>query len=472
MKVHANNKLSILPSCSISNKVWKLNVVDITLKDMYVSFAAVYTEKIDSFKFINSLKTTLLHYHFFYGKLINTNGELSLFCNYEVDIDKHNIFNPVLLEINNVHEDLDINNRPLLYKNEFISTLVPNLKTGKSDCWPLLQIKLTNFNNTSIVGITWNHAVSDFKGIYNFISHISKLYNNYEITADDIPVFERNIIWGALEQKKDDASIKFSRIGRNNIVIISKLRSKLAILRYAYNAFFNYIPTYLFLNTDKISTIKNFFIGKSIKVSTNDIINATLIKLFLDCMNYINNDLSVGVYFPIDIRSSLNISNPVVANCLGNASALFKISDLKHLEIRELAVINRTILDKYDTSQFIEDLIWAEYWRSKGSYKDVYHHWLLGKNRIYSSNWASFGMHKHHFGKARLHSILRSSSLNRFLLFPAFHATILPCTINDKKHLAIRMTIHKKHLKIFLKKIHELDHIEEVLRLDTGEVIK
>lgn len=163
--------INLIPEVII-DKAWELSALDMALKDTYVSFALVYNKKIVVDQFIQAVKDALGYYDFFYAKLVKSQNKVIMKCQYSDGLNAVDFYNPVSLEICNHDETLGVYNKVLLYKNKFISTVIPIASKVKKDVQPVMQLKLTNYTNVAFVGIKWNHVLSDLKGINNFISCI------------------------------------------------------------------------------------------------------------------------------------------------------------------------------------------------------------------------------------------------------------------------------------------------------------
>jgi hypothetical protein len=464
------NHIELRPSCDV-DRSWQMSTADMALRDMPVRFAAVFDGCIEPAKFLASLKSTLVRYVFFHGSLRSRGNDLWVTCQYPVRSGED--FAPVDLEIAAVDEAFS-DDRARMHRSDFIDGLLPGARRNRHGARPLLRLRLTNFVDAATIGIEWNHALSDLHGIYEFVSDLAKAYEGASSGTEPEPVFDRRAIWGSLGRGVA-ADFAPSRRARNDLVVVSKARARWSIARYACSTMLQCVPVCIFFDEEQLGIVKSRASAGGDRVSTNDVINATLMKLFAECSARENPDLDVGMYFPIDVRPLLGLGSsssgevpPVVANCLGSVSKIFRLADLRRTDLAGLARANRAAVDAYGTAQLVEDWSWADYWRSRGE-KSVYHHWLFGKNRVYSSNWASAAIERAHFGDAGFCGILRSSQLNRLLLLPAFHSTVLPGFAGRRRAHVVRTSLRRSQLRVLRRSMREWKHIEEVIRIDTGE---
>ncbi|RKH43032.1 hypothetical protein D7X55_16780 [Corallococcus sp. AB049A] len=448
-------------------RTWALSAVDVALKDMFVSFAAVFSGRLDTERFSQALRQTLIRYPFFHGTLRQQDDAVLVLCHHPPRPGVREGMSAVGLDLEDVDAPFPTGDRRVLYSGDFVSRLAPGKPPVHDGRRPLLHLKLTHFRDASVVALSWNHALTDLHGIYDFLRAVSDAYSHPGHEPGAPPVFGRRDIWRNLEGAPE-AGARPSREGRHGIVHISRAKAALGIARYLKQAVTDAVPVCLFLDEDGVDAIKARAQAAGTKVSTNDVVNATLLKFFGECTRDPRASPDVGLYFPIDVRELLGAPHGSVANCLGNASAVLKRADLWNSSVTELAMRNRAVVSAYGREQLRGDLRWADYWRRNTSAGSVYHHWLLGRDRVYSSNWTSQELARVRFDDAAFVALLRSSQLNKWLLLPAFHSTVLPRMEGGRMKQVVRVAVRREHFQVLARHLGDWPHVEEAIRLDTG----
>ncbi|MGE6761480.1 acyltransferase [Corallococcus interemptor] len=448
-------------------RTWALSAVDVALKDMFVSFAAVFSGRLDTERFTQALRRTLIRYPFFHGTLRQQDDAVLVLCHHPPRPGIREGMSAVGLDLEDVDAPFPTGDRRVLYSGDFVSRLAPGKPPVHDGRRPLLHLKLTHFRDASVVGLSWNHALTDLHGIYDFLRAVSDAYSHPGHEPGNPPVFDRRDIWRNLEEAPA-AGARPSREGRHGIVHISRAKAALGIARYLKQAVTDAVPVCLFLDEDGVDAIKARAQAAGTKVSTNDVVNATLLKFFGECTRDPRASPDVGLYFPIDVRELLGAPRGSVANCLGNASAVLKRADLWDSSVTELTMRNRAVVSAYGREQLRGDLRWADYWRRNTSAGSVYHHWLLGRDRVYSSNWTSQELARVRFDDAAFVALLRSSQLNQWLLLPAFHSTVLPRMEGGRMKQVVRVAVRREHFQVLARHLEDWPHVEEAIRLDTG----
>ncbi|MBN8232223.1 hypothetical protein JYK02_32390 [Corallococcus macrosporus] len=453
-------------------RTWALSAVDVALKDMFVSFAAVFSGRIDTERFTQALRATLIRYPFFHGTLRQQDDAVLVLCHHPSRPGVREGMSAVGLDLDEIDAPFPTGDRRVLYSGDFVSRLAPGKPPAHDGRRPLLHLKLTHFRDASVVGLSWNHALTDLHGIYDFLRAVSVAYTDPGHEPGEPPVFDRRDIWRHLGEPGEATGAQPSREGRHGIVHISRAKATLGIARYLKQAVTDAVPVCLFMDEDGVDTIKAQAQAAGTKVSTNDVVNATLLKFFGECTREQHAPPEVGLYFPIDVRELLGAPSGSVANCLGNASAMLRRADLWSSSVTELALRNRAVVSAYGREQLREDLHWADYWRRNTSQGSVYHHWLLGQDRVYCSNWTSQELARVRFDDAAFVTLLRSSQLNKWLLLPAFHSTVLPRMEGGRMKQVVRVSVRREHFRTLARHLREWPHVQEAIRLDTGERLR
>ncbi|RKH65864.1 acyltransferase [Corallococcus llansteffanensis] len=452
----------LLSAPEAPQRTWALSAVDIALKDMFVSFALAFSGPIHTARFAEALRRALVQHPFFHGTLQTRNEALLLVSPAPTGNGA------VALDVATVEDTLELKHWPALYRSAFIDGLVPKGRLEGQRDRPLLHLKLNHFQNASVVGLTWNHALSDLHGIYGFLGAVAQVYNGGDAPGAE-PLFDRAAIWREL-QLDPEAGAPPSREGRNGIVGISRLRAGLGLARYLGTGVHDAVPLCLLLDEDGVEALKAELAPTGVRASTNDVVNATLLKAFAECARDTAGTGDVGLYFPIDVRGLLGIPPGTLANCLGNASAVLSLPELSRASVAELTARNRAVVAAFGKAQLEADIRWADHWRRNTRPSSVYHHWLFGRDRVYSSNWSSQDLTRLHFEDAAFVAMLRSSRINRWLPLPAFHSTVLPLKLGEGRPLhVVRTSVRQRHFQRLARQLPQWPHVREVLRMDTGE---
>jgi hypothetical protein len=321
---------------------------------------------------------------------------------------------------------------------------------------------LTNYRNVSAVGVLWNHALSDLHGIYALLADAARAYRAGPGFSCTPPLFDRRLIWP--EVAAASSSDRPPAEGRNGIVRISRRRVWQALLRYLVLSLREAVPVMLVFDEDELRSTKR----SAERISTYDVVNATLLKLYAACAGGAPPTSRVGLYFPIDVRGLLGVGARTLANCLGNASSTFALAELRSADVGELAARNRAVVAAYDKTLLLEDIRWADYWRRRASRGSLYHHWLFGCDRVYSSNWVAPELDELRFGDARFLCIVRSPQLWPRLPLPLFHSTILPHVAGGRMQHLVRVTLRRRDLGLLERGRVAWPHVRSAVRLDTG----
>ncbi|RKH13850.1 hypothetical protein D7V97_04550 [Corallococcus sp. CA053C] len=449
-------------------RTWALSAVDIALKGMFVSFALAFSGRIHTPRFMEAVRRTLVHYPFFHGTL-RTQGEALLLVGPAPGGN-----GAVAVDVATVETALELKHWPALYRGAFIDSLVPKGRLEGQRERPLLHLMLTHFQNATVLGLTWNHALSDLHGIYGFLGAVAQAYNDGEAPGVEPlgvePLFDRTALWRELHLDPAEAGAPPSREGRNGIVSISRMRAGLGLARYLGTGVHDAVPLCLLLDEDGVEAIKAELAPTGVRASTNDVVNATLLKAFAECARDTPDTGDVGLYFPIDVRGLLGIPQGTLGNCLGNASAVLPLSELSRASVAELTARNRAVVTSFGKAQLAADIRWADHWRRHTRPSSVHHHWLFGRDRVYSSNWSSPDLARLHFEDAAFVAMLRSSRINRWLPLPAFHSTVLPLKLGEGRPLhVVRTSVRRRHFQRLARLLPQWPHVREVLRMDTGE---
>jgi hypothetical protein len=442
---------------------WALSPVDIALKNMYVGMVCLFDGSIDVRRFVGASEAAIEICDFWCGTLVQRAEDHFVECNSDRAGSRF-----VPISVASIPDALDLEDGPTLFDNALLARLLPVDRNGQHR--PLLEMQLTTSPNATALGVVWNHAISDLRGIYAMVELVSRIYNGGEVTSASAPTFDRSEIWAKLALEANGPDATMVRHSRNRSIVVSRRLATLAISRYLYDAIVNCIPVCVFVEGDAIESMAEQVRG-AVRLSPNDILNGTLLKMFGQCAENLEGRSKVGLYFPIDVRPLLGASPHTVANCLGNVSGAVELSFTREASILELASESRRFVSEYGVEQLAEDMRWAEYWRRRGAGPRLYHRWLFGKARVYSSNWSAFELRELRFGDAKFHSVLRSSRFKWSLPFPAFHSTILPLRRSGSDLSVIRTTITRSGLPRLREGFRQWPHIATAVRLDTMDRI-
>jgi hypothetical protein len=281
--------------------------------------------------------------------------------------------------------------------------------------------------------VVWDHLVSDLHGIYDFLAAVFATYRG-EDGSLEAPLLDRRDIWPEPPPSERAGSRLPSR-ARDGIVEISPLRAGLAIPRYMVQALCDNVQLCLDFDEDDLLS------GREGSTTTNDLILAALLKTY-DAVRGSRGG-AVSLFFPIDVRPLLGLSRVAVANVIGNISLSLPREQVADSSTAALAGTIRHAIAAYGAEQLWADRRWAEYWRPRVSARSIYHRWLFGSRRLYSSSWVSPVLTQAQLGSATFLCLLRSPTLNRLPL-PAFHSTVLPCRHGGRAARMVRIGMSRR----------------------------
>jgi hypothetical protein len=418
---------------------------DIAMQRMYANFTILLSGIIDEERLITACHTVLARYHFFYGEFANEKGTLHLTCRYSPvrPVDRSGVM-PVLFETDVRAEAIGSSDASGLYDADFVASLAPSKPAVIGDRRALLQIRLCQFSDASTLGVVWNHALSDLHGIYGFLQEVGQAYNN--VPGSHFPLFDRKKIWSNLPEAQFAANVPVDREGRHGIVSISRIKAALGIVRYLLSNAFDSLPVCLLLNGKLLRATQQDAAVRGIIVSRNDLINASLMKLHVAALDEARAPPEIALYFPVNLRPLLRLDSKVVGNCLGNVCMSLRRETIASSSLVELAGVIRDARVGLDPEQVSKDRSWLEYWKTRCSPHAVYHHWLLGRHRVYSSNWLDDKLTELSFGPALFRMMLRSPLIAAGFRLPNFHSTILPRVTENGTEPVVRLSVSKRQL--------------------------
>ncbi|RYF47351.1 MAG: hypothetical protein EOO38_12360 [Cytophagaceae bacterium] len=286
--------------------------------------------------------------------------------------------------------------------------------------------------------------MSDLHGIYGLLKEVAQAYNN--VPGSHFPLFDRREIWSNLPEAHLAANVRVGREGRHGIVSISRIKATLGIARYLLSNAFDSLPVCLLLDGKMLRAVQQDAAVKGITVSRNDLINASLLKLHVAALDGARSPLEIALYFPVNLRPLLNLDSKVVGNCLGNVCMSLRRETIASSSLVELAGVIRDARVSLDPEQVSKDRSWLEYWKTRCAPRAVYHHWLLGQHRVYSSNWLDDQLTALSFGPARFRTMLRSPLIAAGFRLPNFHSTILPRVTENGTEPVVRLCVSKRQL--------------------------
>jgi NRPS condensation-like uncharacterized protein len=326
-KLFSEDVLFFPPKGSYSKKIegWDSTLVKLTTK---VTF--VFSGEINHNKFIEATKVALKDFHWFFCTVKNRNGDLYAEYNSSgsEDIDKDDY---VRLEIRfDRDRNFSINDDPELClpkkinekeRNIFISSINPE---GLS----FFRLSLKIFKNHSVIGISINHCCLDFSTILYYLQYVSDIYSN-GFTDLKKPVFvDRKEIMGDMKiNSLDDLGSIRPEFVSDNPMIPDSLLSK--------DIFLNF-------DSQNISALK---LESDDEVSTNDIINAVLLKAVSRLSRNKSTEVDIQLFNMINMRKYFSLGSEVMGDyiyhkpvCIKkervDSSSMLELSSLAHQAIK------------------------------------------------------------------------------------------------------------------------------------------
>nr|VFK12525.1 MAG: hypothetical protein BECKLPF1236A_GA0070988_1007210 [Candidatus Kentron sp. LPFa]VFK28732.1 MAG: hypothetical protein BECKLPF1236C_GA0070990_100739 [Candidatus Kentron sp. LPFa] len=177
-------------------------------------------------------------------------------------------------------------------------------------------------------------------------------------------------------------------------------------------------------------------------VSTNDIINGFLLKFYF---NQNKHSQWVYIYYPMNVRRNFDIPFNFIGNCYGYVSGKLSSEKFGKCTIQELAVENKRILDEYTERDTIKEHEWAEYWYKNRKIPPwfVFHNWLFGKTKVYTTNLYNKEIMTMHFGDAKVIHVIRRY-MRGSSICPSFDSAILP---SSNGIVTITISLTKRQLE-------------------------
>lgn len=408
---------------------WRLDTADLALNGFPVSLALVFNQQVDAERLIGAIRTQLVRYPIFHAVLDGSDREPCLLCAPGSMREA-----AVPITIAQRHDQFQERTTEKRYEQAFVSELLPQ-RSGQMPR-ALLAFKLTNFADAFVIGIVWDHVVSDLHGIYDFLSVIFATYRCADASFE-APLLDRRDIWPEAPSFGRSSDRPLPSQARDGIVEISPLRAQLAIPRYLVQSLCDNIQ--LCLDFDEGELLSH----REGSTTTNDLILASLLKTY-DAVRGSPRG-PVSLFFPINVRPLLCVSRVAVANLIGNISLSLPREQVADSSTAALARTIRQAVSAYGVEQLWADRRWAEYWRSRASTRSIYHRWLFGSRRLYSSSWVSPILTQSQLGSAKFLCLLRNPTLNRLPL-PTFHSTVLPYSDGGRGARIVRIGMTRREV--------------------------
>ncbi|KQH73145.1 hypothetical protein [Xylella fastidiosa] len=424
---------------------YALAAEDAAMQRMHASFSMLWSSRINEKHLLGALRAVLDHYPFFHGTFVEAPNGPQLTGRYSAaHPHERGGVRPVVFEMESYPQALANAAVTTLYDARFLATLIPEKPDLVASRRALLHFRLCQFADASIFSVVWNHALSDLHGIYAFLHAVSRCYSG--ATDVETPLFDRGHIWNTLPESRWKTGTPPGREGRHGIVSISRTKAALGLSRYFLSNAFDSAPVCLFLDGAILRSMQYEAANRGATLSRNDLINAALLKLHVAAPKEQRDPTEIQLYFPINLRPLLGLRPVVIGNCLGNVSMSVPLDSIVENDLFDIACIVRDARQRLDLNIVSTDRDWFEYWKPRCSRGEVYHHWLLGRHRVYSSNWMDDHLADFSFGDAQFRALLRNPRIARGFWFPNFHCTILPRVTDHGIAPVVRLSVSRRQL--------------------------
>ena len=375
-----------------SKKEWtkKLDPLEWFYCTLFPKGALYFKGKISIEKFLKAMHDTLQHFDCLYGRINREQGQL--YVSYS---GKETEF--VQLEIEEKKEaKIDI---PLesLYPSK-IDKRLSAFPVNDCEGLPVGVFKLTIFEDGFAIGYCLNHAFFDQSSVVYFFKCLSQIYTESDNspslkepaivnTASLVP--EDPVIYRDVEEFRKHAE----RLGMKYLSDKSELFAKFATLPSGQAVNLRFNPS----GIEELKATSKLFI------STNDIIQAILIKIY--SMNFVE---SLGQKFTLayacNMRKRCGLGEEQIGNLVNVGRMELTIEDIVRLTVLDLAIISRESLNKIHAEDFKKMLNWFLHLQKFNENPSDYiplafldpHFWLV-------TNWSSFNYEEIRFeGEAPL----------------------------------------------------------------------
>lgn len=336
------NKVQFIPEGQLT---WNRELSNIELFEAawFVDGSLYFRGSINLEKLIKAFQNTLHIFEWLFLRLY-FNAE-KIVCAY-----------PLITNENSANIDLAIEYQTDEVNNiDIFATIPPTsliMKNGKNDPAgiPMATFKITICRDGFILAYCFSHVFVDQASIVYFLRYLSRHYSNKSPLA-----LPRLINF----DKQFAHAIK--NISFNTIDEI-EAQAKILGLRYGYPRESSFqgeqLPSavYLYFDRNKLREYKSNF---AIKISTTDIINAILLKIFA-YKNELNKDLKIHLNMTINMRKYCGLGEEVMGNIRSFSFAINPLTfdQIVNATILELAEISRDCVNHINKELYLNQIAW------------------------------------------------------------------------------------------------------------------
>jgi len=324
----------------------KLNSIEHFHSSLFPSGGLHFGGKISIERFLEAMQSTLQDFDFLFCRFYMEQDDL--YAGYSGGTD----------ERSNSFVQLEIDERDETINTAALTFILPDkiderMRTGIVDHLeglPIGTFKLTSLKDGFAIGYYLNHAFFDQSSIVYFFKYLSHIYShgNNRISLKKPMLVD-------IESLKAKQSPVFKdltdlRLYGESIGLRSNKTDDFKVLSAPYTR----ITADLQFSVNKINHLK----GLSDQfISTNDIIHATLLKIY-SLNPELLLDKTLCFTFPCNMRKRCGLGAEVMGNVVSICRMLLNTEYIKNATILELAKFNRQYVSDISIEKFKENLTW------------------------------------------------------------------------------------------------------------------
>ena len=307
---------------------------------------------------------------------------------------------------------------------------------GTFDGLPMISLKLTQLVDGFALAYYFNHCFMDQSSMVFLLKTLCNYYNQ------KIEQIKQPLLIDATASLELVDTFWYDDIQdfRNDALrLMNKVYyADLSQLKLAKSYFSKLVPCQLIFNEKKLSSFKA---SASSYISTNDIINAILMKINV-------NDKALQEYsscelgFAYNLRQHLNLTDAH----LGNIFTVVLINQIERSQIRALSLLElsrqiRAIISLHDSANFSNSLNWLHNFVQNGeNFNNYVSKFLVDPCSIISSNWSSFDYSQVKFDESVIQAIVQPLTLQ------SPYATVINFNNLIEKNITLNITLPESAL--------------------------
>jgi hypothetical protein len=323
----------------------KLEGYDLSLCKILSSVIYLYDGQIDPDKFYLANQNALENFQWFFGSIKEKKD--GIYAEYissgENDNSKDSF---IQLEIQSfsdkifsIQDDMQLYLPKKMSRKEKNQTLVYASPNGVK----FFNLSLTILKYQTVVGVTLNHSLTDFSALAYYFQCVSRFYTKGIIDLD-----------------------KPSLVSRYNIMGEEKIKS-LSDFNALKPGFFTKKPpfpdssatydAFLELNLNKFDEYKK---KSASKVSTNDLLNAVLLKCMVKKSKATDNDLYFKMFNAADMRKYLGLPKYIIGDLMYTKIVQLTRKQIIEHDLAELAVLVREQINTLSGVEYQLFMQWCD----------------------------------------------------------------------------------------------------------------